>query len=201
MHRDCENVFAVVLAAGSSRRLGSPKQLLAWRGRTLLERVLDNICSLLPGRVIVVLGAAAEKVQEKVALDHVQTLFNPDWQTGIASSIRIAIESLPSNAEAVLLLLVDQPLIDRQAIEKLLDQWLLDPSRIVVSEYSNTVGVPAVFPSPLFGALRCLAGDRGAKSLMLQFPQKLKKIPLPEAELDIDTREDFDDLIGPRCRE
>lgn len=196
MTRDFENVYAVILAAGASSRLGSPKQLLEWRGRTLLEATLDSACSLLPGRVMVVLGASAEKIQEKVALDRVKVVINPNWQSGISSTIRIGIEALPENAEAALMLLSDQPLIGYRAMQNVLTQWQTEPSRIAASQYHDTVGVPALFPSAFFDALRSLRGDRGAKSLLLQFEDKLQKIPLPEAELDIDTREDFDHLSG-----
>lgn len=196
MSLDFENVYAVILAAGASRRLGSPKQLLEWRGRTLLGNTIENARSLLNERVIVVLGSQAETIQEKVDLSGVVAVVNPDWQTGIASSIRAGIDSLPVNADGVLMLLSDQPLVGYRAMQNLLTQWRIEPSCIAVSQYQDTVGVPALFPSAFFGALRSLRGDRGAKSLLLQFEDKLQKIPLPEAELDIDTREDFDHLSG-----
>jgi len=196
MTRDFENVYTVILAAGASRRLGSPKQLLEWRGRTLLDNTIENARSLLNERVIVILGSQAQTIQEKVDLSGVVAVVNPNWQTGIASSIRAGIDSLPVNADGVLMLLSDQPLVGYRAMQNLLTQWQIEPSHIAASQYQDTVGVPALFPSAFFGALRSLRGDRGAKSLLLQFEDKLQKIPLPEAELDIDTREDFDNLSG-----
>ncbi|WP_341328723.1 nucleotidyltransferase family protein [Methylotuvimicrobium sp. KM2] len=196
MSLDFENIYAVILAAGASRRLGSPKQLLEWRGRTLLGNTIENARSLLNERVIVILGSQAQTIQEKIDLSGVVAVVNPDWQTGIASSIRAGIDSLPVNADGVLMLLSDQPLVGYRAMQNLLAQWRIEPSCIAVSQYHDTVGVPALFPSAFFGALRSLRGDRGAKSLLLQFEDKLQKIPLPEAELDIDTREDFDHLSG-----
>ncbi|PKM38322.1 MAG: nucleotidyltransferase family protein [Gammaproteobacteria bacterium HGW-Gammaproteobacteria-10] len=196
MTRDFENVYTVILAAGASRRLGSPKQLLEWRGRTLLDNTIENARSLLNERVIVILGSQAQTIQEKVDLSGVVAVVNPNWQTGIASSIRAGIDSLPVNADGVLMLLSDQPLVGYRAMQNLLTQWQIEPSHIAASQYQDTVGVPALFPSAFFGALRSLRGDRGAKSLLLQFEDKLQKIPLPEAELDIDTREDFDHLSG-----
>ncbi|HBA67293.1 MAG TPA: nucleotidyltransferase family protein [Methylococcaceae bacterium] len=196
MSLEFENVYAVILAAGASRRLGSPKQLLEWRGRTLLGNTIENARSLLNERVIVVMGSQAQTIQEKVDLNGVVAVVNSDWQAGIASSIRAGIDSLPVNADGVLMLLSDQPLVGYQAMQCLLTQWRIEPSRIAASQYHDTVGVPALFPSAFFGALRSLRGDRGAKSLLLQFEDKLQKIPLPEAELDIDTREDFDHLSG-----
>ncbi|WP_431065913.1 nucleotidyltransferase family protein [Methylotuvimicrobium sp.] len=196
MSLDFENVYAVILAAGASRRLGSPKQLLEWRGRTLLGNTIENARSLLNERVIVVLGSQAETIQEKVDLGEVIAVVNPNWQTGIASSIRAGINTLPTSADGLLMLLSDQPLVGYRAMQNLLTQWQIEPSRIAASQYHDTVGVPALFPSAFFGELRSLRGDRGAKSLLLQFEDKLQKIPLPEAELDIDTREDFDHLSG-----
>ncbi len=196
MTRDFENVYAIILAAGASCRLGSPKQLLEWRGRTLLDNTIESACCLLNERVIVVLGAQAEVIQETINFKEVSLVINPDWPTGIASSIRVGIDALPANADGVLMLLSDQPLIGYRTMQNLLTQWQIEPSRIAASRYHDTVGVPALFPSAFFGALRSLRGDRGAKSLLLQFEEKLQKIPLPEAEIDIDTREDFDHLNG-----
>ncbi len=196
MSHDFENVYAIILAAGASRRLGSPKQLLEWRGRTLLGNTIENARSLLNERVIVVLGAQAEAIRETVDFGELVVVVNPDWPTGIASSIRAGIDALPTSADGVLMLLSDQPLVGYRKMQNLLTQWQIEPSLIAASQYHDTVGIPALFPSAFFGALRSLRGDRGAKSLLLQFEEKLLKIPLPEAELDIDTREDFDYLSG-----
>jgi len=190
------NVHALILAAGGSRRLGRPKQLLRWRGQTLLERAIGSAQEVLPGRVIVVLGAHAESIRAAIDLSSVETLQNPDWQDGLASSLRLGIKALPASAEAVLILLCDQPLIDSAHLAALLDAWRSEPARIVASQYHLSCGVPALFPAAYFERLQTVTGDKGAKPLLIEFDACVLKIPCARAELDIDTRSDFERLTG-----
>lgn len=202
MNACLDNVYAVILAGGASSRLGHPKQLLVWDGRTLLEHAVLKVGSVLHDRSIVVLGAHAEAIQASVNLNEVSVIVNPDWQEGIASSIRAGIRGLPASASAALILLCDQPLIGAEQIQTLLDGWQREPSRIAASVYHDNVGVPAVFPAEFFGGLLALEGDRGAKRLLMKFNANLLKIPLPEAELDIDSAVDFEHLVsGPEDSE
>ncbi|WP_031435000.1 nucleotidyltransferase family protein [Methylomarinum vadi] len=190
------NAHAIILAAGASSRLGRPKQLLNWQGRPLLAHAIENADALLPGRIIVVLGAHADAIQAAVKLHKVQLAHNADWQEGIASSIRAGIKELPASAEAALLLLCDQPLIGREHLQLLLNARQNRPSRIVASHYHDSVGVPALFPAEYFGELLTLQGDRGAKRLLLEHREVLVEIPLKQAELDIDDTADFHRLCG-----
>lgn len=196
MTGNIEQVYAILLAAGASSRLGRPKQSLEWQGRPLLRNAIENARSLLSERVIVVLGAHREAILSSVEPDGVRIVVNEDWQEGIAASIRAGIAALPQQAEAALLMLGDQPLVGSGALQRLLDSWRNEPRRISTGFYNGTVGVPALFPSAFFEALRALRGDRGAKRLLLEHEEHLLKIPLPEAELDIDTTDDFDQLTG-----
>ncbi|WP_374086416.1 NTP transferase domain-containing protein [Methylomicrobium lacus] len=195
------NVYALILAAGGSRRLGRPKQLLRWQGQTLLERAIGSAREVLPGRVSVVLGAEAESIRAAVDLNPVETLQNPDWQDGLASSIRLGIEALPASAEAVLILLCDQPLIDSAHLAALLDAWRSEPGRIIASQYDLSCGVPALFPAVYFDRLKTLTGDKGAKPLLQEFDAHVIKIPCARAELDIDTQSDFERLTGQTLAE
>lgn len=196
MNASSANVYAVILAAGASRRLGKPKQLLEWRDRTLLEHAIQNARPLLNERIIVVLGAHAQAIQSAVQPSGIHMIVNPNWQEGIASSIRTGIGALPASASAALILLCDQPLINTGHLQSLLIRWQNEPTCIVASHYFDSVGVPALFPAHFFGPLLELEGDRGAKHLLQKFSSGLRKIPLPEAELDIDSASDFDHLTG-----
>ncbi|MGZ4959945.1 MAG: nucleotidyltransferase family protein [Methylomonas sp.] len=195
MNACLDNVYAVVLAGGTSSRLGHPKQLLVWDGRTLLEHAVLKVGSVLDDRFVVVLGAHADAIQASVNLDGVSVIVNSDWQEGIASSIRAGIRALPASARAALIVLCDQPLIGAEHIQTLLGGWKKEPNRIAVSVYGDDVGVPAVFPAAFFGDLLALEGDQGGKRLLMKFSTHLLKIPLPEAELDIDSPADFLQLI------
>lgn len=190
------NSYALILAAGGSRRLGRPKQLLRWQGRTLLDTAIDTARAVLGERVIVVLGAQAEAIHAAIDLGSVKTVTNPDWQEGLASSIRAGIKALPASAQAVLILLCDQPLIGPEHLEKLLSAWQSEPDLIVASQYHLSAGVPAVFPVAYFGRLAALTGDQGAKLLLKELDPSVLKIPLSETGLDIDTPTDFEQLTG-----
>lgn len=189
-----DQVYAVILAAGQSTRLGQPKQLLEWQNRTLLEHALINAGVVFKDRVLVVLGVEAELIQSTSNLAGATVIVNPDWQTGMASSIRAAIQSLPNSATAVMLMLCDQPLITDVQLQSLVSAWQAAPERIVASEYHQSVGVPALFPVGFFKQLRALVGDKGAKSILIKYQTEVIKIALPEAAIDIDTLADFQHL-------
>jgi molybdenum cofactor cytidylyltransferase len=190
------NVHAIILAAGASSRMGSPKQLLIWQDRPLLAHAIDSARSVLAERIVVVLGANAEAIKAAVDLNGISVVLNPDWADGMAGSIRAGIQALPTTASAVLLMLCDQPLIGAAHLQNLLQVWQHAPERIVVSQYAESFGVPAVFPATFFAQLAGLSGDRGAKPLLMQYLETLVKVPLPEAALDIDTQSDFQRLPG-----
>ncbi|WP_446807890.1 nucleotidyltransferase family protein [Methylomonas sp. 2BW1-5-20] len=194
MHAAIDNVYAVILAAGASSRMGSPKQLLIWQDRPLLAHAIGSARSVLAERIVVVLGANAEAIKAAIDLDGISMALNPDWADGMAGSIRAGIEVLPATASAVLLMLCDQPLINAAHLQNLVQAWRHAPERIVVSQYAESFGVPAVFPAAFFAQLAGLPGDRGAKPLLMQFEEMLVKVSLQEAELDIDTQGDYQRL-------
>jgi molybdenum cofactor cytidylyltransferase len=189
-----DQVYAVILAAGKSARMGQPKQLLEWQNRALLEHALINARMVFEDRLLVVLGAEAELIQSTINLAGATVIVNPDWQTGMASSIRAAIRALPNSATAVMLMLCDQPLINNVQLQSLVSTWQATPEQIAASEYHQSIGVPAIFPASYFDQLSMLAGDKGAKSVLIKHQTDLIRISLPEAELDIDTLADFQHL-------
>jgi molybdenum cofactor cytidylyltransferase len=129
MNAYIDNVYAIVLAAGASSRMGSPKQLLAWGNRSLLE------CSILNARSILTNSPMPNLIQAAIALGAVTATINPDWQEGIASSIQTGVQDLPEPAAAALILLADQPLITAAHLQKLLHSWQSAPLQIVASQY------------------------------------------------------------------
>lgn len=189
-----DQVYAVILAAGKSARLGQPKQLLEWQNRTLLEHALSNAGMVFKDRVLVILGAEAKLIQSTINLVDATVIVNRDWQTGMASSIRVAIQALPDSATAVMLMLCDQPLITAVQLQSLVNAWQASPAQIIASEYHQSIGVPAIFPASYFDQLLGLEGDKGAKSVLIKHQTDLIRILLPEAEFDIDTLADFQHL-------
>ena len=190
-----DRVYAILLAAGGSKRFGGFKQLLEFRGESLLRRSVALAGAVLPGRVIVVHGPKPMKCRRELAGCNVIHVNNENWESGMASSLKAGIRALPGDCEAALVLLCDQPMIRAEQLESMIDMWARGPQKIIAGTYAGVVGVPAVIPRKYFPDILKLAGDRGAKSVLTAHAAETIPYALPEAELDIDTQEDFAKLL------
>lgn len=180
-----------MLAAGGSRRLGFPKQLLRRRARPLLAHALNAARGALPhSSLIVVLGAQAQRLRLVVrrAAPKAVVVYNARWAGGLASSLNAGLDAVPARTAAILVTLVDQPNVDRGALLRLLTAWRRRPGGAAAALYGVGPGVPAVFPRRHWRAIRELRGDTGARTL-LRSPG-VTTVRMPEAELDIDTAND-----------
>lgn len=193
-----KNVGLIILAAGKASRMGKPKQLLIYQGSSLISHAvkigLNSICK----SVVVVLGAYAEQIKLEINKLAVQIVENPDWETGMASSIRAgvaAIKESNSNLDAVIIALADQPLISEAVFDRLIQSYQQTGNRIIASAYDDIVGVPALFDRALFQKLMLLEGDKGAKALMRKYQDEVLAIEIPEAAIDIDTPDDYEKLL------
>ena len=180
-----------MLAAGGSRRLGRPKQLVRIRGRTLLELAVTRALSLGPLWVGVVLGAGASRLEAQLRLTPVELLRTRHWRDGLSASLRAGLARVPARATHVLLTTVDQWAVTAGDLERLLRGRARVP---VAAGYEGIVGIPALFPRRTWPALRALSGDRGARRL-LEASQTLA-IPLAAAAQDLDTPSDLRRLRG-----
>ena len=189
-------VAGILLAAGGSTRLGSPKQLLVYEGRTLLRRAAETLLAAGCRPVVVVLGAGAGKLTPELAGLDVSTVVNADWERGMGSSIRVGMTALSPGpqTDAVLLTLCDQPLIGPSALKHLLDASH-DAHSIAAADYNGTLGVPAVFGREYFAGLVALPDAAGAKSLLQRHAGRAATVPMPEAATDIDTREQYELIV------
>jgi molybdenum cofactor cytidylyltransferase len=183
-------VAAIVLAAGASRRLGQPKQLLMLGGETMIERVirLANKSGATP--VIAVLGAHHELIREAIRSDNFTPVINSAWEQGISTSIKAGLaaveDSLPQTTGA-LVLACDQPRLSAGHLRAMLEVFDAQAApAIVASAYKGVLGVPAIFPREVFAELRALRGDKGARALLMQPPCPLVAQPFPGGEIDID---------------
>lgn len=177
----------MILAAGAATRMGRLKQLLSYRGKTMVAHAVEQALAADFDPVVVVVGAEAASVRAVLAGQPVRLVENPRWHEGMGSSIVAGIETL-LEAPAVAVLLADQPLVTAR---HLLDmQALLEGSTApaVAAQYSGTLGVPALFKRELFQALRLLDPAAGARALLREYATPF---PLPEGAVDIDTPEDF----------
>ena len=177
-------IAAVVMAAGESMRLGQPKQLVQLNGEPLLQRTLRIAAEAACQPVIAVLGANADVVRAGCHLSGAETIVNPEWREGMASSIRMGIRAAAdAGCDAVLLMACDQPAVSAVHLRALLAAG----ESVVASGYAGRRGVPAYFAAEHFGALLALSGDVGARDLLRDAPV----VPLPNGEFDVDSPEDL----------
>jgi molybdenum cofactor cytidylyltransferase len=177
---------AIVLAAGASKRLGEPKQLVMLAGETLLERAIRTALDAGCFPVVVVLGAAYVEILGFNPLANAVPVVNANWAEGMASSIRLGIQTLgliAKDAEGAVLMACDQPAINASHLRA-----LTTSGELTASAYAGRNGVPAYFPKSAFASLMQLRGDIGARDLL----RNAVAIDLPNGEVDIDTAVDID---------
>ena len=181
-------VPTVILAAGASRRLGSPKQLVELAGESLLRRIARTALAG-GGPVTVVVGFRAPEMQANLAGLPVRVTVNPEWEEGMASSLRAGVADLPPGSTGVLLLLCDQPGVDEALLARLQALHRDQPLAVVACEYGGTQGTPALFPARTFEALLALRGDRGARALLKG--EAVVGVPFAAGALDVDVPGDL----------
>ncbi len=183
----------IVLAAGGSSRMGTPKQLLHYRGRTLIRRAAETALETNCDRVVVVLGRDAQQMRNELGSLPVATIENQDWRDGMGSSIRIGMEALsPDDLDAVVLMLCDQPFVTASILNNLVATHLDTGKPIVASSYQDTHGAPAFFSRALFNELTSLTADEGARRVILRHPQSVASIIFPQGAFDVDTPRQYE---------
>jgi molybdenum cofactor cytidylyltransferase len=188
---DASHIHVVVLAAGASTRFGSSKQLVRVNGRPLMHTVVSRAVELAGHSVTVVLGAHAGELAPLLKHSPATVAVNRDWSEGIASSIRAGLASAPSTTEGLLIVLADQIAVTTEDLRRLAGAWRRDPNSLTCAQYAGGVGVPAIFPRWCFRELNELRGDRGAQRLLQRHTDRLVRLPMPSAEIDIDRPEDL----------
>ena len=188
---DAPSLHAIVLAAGASSRFGSPKQLVRVDGRPLMHTVVSRAVEVAGHSVTVVLGANAADLAPLLRHTSASIVINRDWSEGLASSIRAGVTRLPGSCTGVMLVLADQAAVTAEDLRRLAGAWRRQPEHIVAAQYGSTLGAPAIFPSSSFRDLADLRGDRGASTLFHRNPDRVVRVPMESAALDIDTPEDL----------
>lgn len=193
-----ESVAAIILAAGASRRLGQPKQLLMHGGETLLARVVRLAKDAGAAPILIILGANSQLIRKTVAMTDAILVSNEEWEKGIATSIHAGINALgatASNVDGALILTCDQPRLTTAHLRTLIDRFCAqDKPTIVASAYAGVLGIPAAFPRMAFANLLALKGDKGARSLLADPPCPLIAVAFTGGEVDIDQPEDLAQL-------
>ncbi len=181
----------IVLAAGEARRFGSPKQLVRLNGRPMLHTAIGNGVAIAGHSVIVVLGAYAAELAPLLRHTPATVVINRQWSEGMASSIRCGVAALPGTADGVMILLADQPSVTAEDLRRLAGAWRRQPTLIVAAQYGTTTGAPAIFPRWCFAELGALRGEHGARVILSRHADRVVRVPMAAAAVDIDTPEDL----------
>jgi molybdenum cofactor cytidylyltransferase len=183
----------IILSAGNSSRLGRPKQLLPYRGRTLVAHVIGEALAAGLRPVAVVTGAYRPEVEEALKEEPVVLVYNRDWETGMASGIVAGLSNmllLQPDLGAVIISVCDQPFISAALLSELAGTFETSSKGIVASAYADSMGTPVLFGCSYFEKLLSLSGSDGAKKLLCHYPADLATVDFLEGHIDIDTEED-----------
>lgn len=188
-------IGVVVLAAGASRRLGFPKQLVEFKGKPLLQHSMDVVELLEFDCRILMLGSNAEKIKKGLNIGNFAIIINEDWELGMGTSISKGVSAAlkaNSNLEHILILLSDQPFVTKEKIQELIRVQLENKKPATFSEYAGEVGVPAMFSQETFSDLMALKKDQGAKKLILEEKISFETLKFEGGNFDVDTAEDVE---------
>jgi molybdenum cofactor cytidylyltransferase len=188
----------LILAAGSSSRMGKPKQLLEFEGATLLTHVAKVACQSNVYPIILVLGANEDVIRKSLNIPQLDIVTNENWETGMASSIVKGIcyikEKYPK-VDGIMIIVGDQPYLDETQIYQLINLQNTSGLPIAACSYAGIIGTPALFHKSVFSELLGLNGDIGAKKIIEKRMPNVVTIPFDKGVIDIDTEEDYMNLI------
>jgi molybdenum cofactor cytidylyltransferase len=192
------DIGIIVLAAGSSSRMGRSKQLLEIDGQPLLCSCVNQALAVNPSHVVVVLGANEKPHRELLEKLPVKIVSNFYWKTGMGSSIKTGLNYLLQSGgelDAVILMVCDQPALTSEHLAKLIEKFQERKKAIIASSYSNSNGVPVLFGRSFFSNLLLLNDDQGAKKIVQQFPDQVDAVVFPKGSIDLDTEDDYQNFL------
>jgi molybdenum cofactor cytidylyltransferase len=192
-------IISVILAAGDSKRMGKPKQLLPWGKHTLIEHAIEQHLNSKVSEIYVVLGANLEKIKNQMKDYPVKILENKTWESGLSTSIVTAAHHIKQEkveAGGILIALADQPLLDADYLNTLLQIFNKNPNKIAATAYEKKCGVPAIFPISYLDALSELSGDKGASQLIHAEKSHMIVVNSGDKTSDIDTPEVYHQLYS-----
>ncbi len=197
-------VAGIILAAGKSSRMGRTKQLLPFRGQTILECVVDCALASSLQRVIVVLGHQADALEPLLKGRDVTVVINCLYDKGQSTSLKAGLRAVTEEDEAVLFLLGDQPLVTPETINRILTAYETSPaSPIVLPVFEGKRGNPVLFSRETFSRLETLSEDQGARPLFEEYAGRILPVPVadPSIHFDIDTEGDYQRLLSLECKQ
>jgi molybdenum cofactor cytidylyltransferase len=193
-------IYGLLPAAGTSSRMGQPKQLLDWHGQPMVRHVAQQVPASNLAGLVAVVGAAADRVQAALAGLEITVVTNPGYATGQASSLRAGLRAMPATVDAVVMLLVDQPLVTPALINTLVATFQAERATTVpgpvaiIPRYRGQRGNPVVLTRALFPELQQLQGDVGARVVLQRYASQIRRLDTtdPAVITDIDTLEAYE---------
>jgi molybdenum cofactor cytidylyltransferase len=194
-------IAAIVPAAGMSTRMGRNKLLLTFRGKPLIVRAVDTLLESEVGKIIVVLGHQAETVRDQLKEKRVTLVENPDYREGMSTSIRAGLRAVPSGAEAIMIYLADQPLLEPKEVNQLIGAFAearKQHKSIVVPFFRRQRGNPVILDLSYKEAILEVVGDVGCRRVIKRNPDKVLVVEMETDHVvrDVDREEDYQELVG-----
>lgn len=192
------SMAGIILAAGSSSRMGKVKQLLEFQGRPILEIVVRKALAAGLDPLIVVLGHQADAIRRAVNFKRAQIVNNPRYQQGQSTSLQAGLDAVPDECPAVMFLLGDQPLVEASLVQRLTAAYHRRRPLLVIPEFNGQRGNPVIVGRELFPRLRALTGDTGARKLFAQYSDRTVRVAADSDSIhfDLDMPEDYIKLKG-----
>ncbi len=190
---DIPEIWALVLAAGKSERMGTQKLLLPWGGKTVIETVIDNILQAGIDKIMIVLGSHREEITHALHSKPVTVCFNSQFAEGMHTSVIRGFSNIPESAGAALVFLGDQPFIPARVIKMVINSWLSSGKGIVIPTFNGKRGHPTLFDMKFREEIKCLDPINGLQSMIRKFPGEVQEAETNFSEImrDIDTKNDY----------
>lgn len=189
---------SIILAAGEADRMGTLKQLLPWKDKTILETVIDNVLESkhIDDEIRVVLGAEAERVKEKIKYyedDRLRIKENPDYKEGMSTSLKKGIEDLPKDTKNLVIFLGDQPLITPAIFDMLIDEFEENSSDIILPSYNDKPGHPVIISTKFLPEIKKLDGAMGLNPFLEEYEELVERHPINDKKviIDLDYYDDY----------
>ncbi len=188
-----KSVTGVVLAGGRGSRMGRLKQLLPFRGKTIIQTVIDNALASRLQQVVVVLGHQADQIRRKVCLKQATVVVNENYCRGQSTSLQAGLAAIAKTADAVMFILGDQPLVGPAVIDRLIDEYVVSRALLVIPAVHGKRGNPVIVDRRIFSEINTLTGDTGARVLFNAHADRIREVAVSDSAIhfDIDTWEDY----------
>ncbi|MGC1475389.1 MAG: nucleotidyltransferase family protein, partial [Terriglobales bacterium] len=185
-------IGAVILAAGTSARMGEAKQLLRLGEATVLNQVVNNVCGSSVDEIVIVLGHQAETIKQSIATESLKVVVNESYRQGMGTSLRAGLSALPSEVDAALIVLADQPFVRSATFDQIIDHYQQSNAQIVIPVYKGFRGNPVLLDRSVFPEVMALTGDIGCRAIFGNHPEGIAKVPVEDIGilLDLDSKDD-----------